>query len=114
MARQVLVTLVSDLSGEEGDVESVGFGLDGATFEVDLTPSEAVGLREALEPYVSVARRVGRAGRPRGAGGTASVRVGPDPKTVREWARNAGKSIPARGRIPAAVVEEFELAMGAS
>lgn len=113
MARQVLVTMVSDLSGKEGDVETIEFGLDGVGFEVDLTPGEAEKLRGVLEPYVLAGRRLGRNGKPRGSA-SSSVRVGPDPRTVREWARNAGKDIPARGRIPAAVVEEFELAMGAS
>lgn len=104
MAQKVQVTLTSDLSGKDAD-ETVTFGLDGITYEVDLTTAEAEKFRKFTLDYVGVARKVaGGRGRPR------AVRTGPDPKAVREWARANGHTVPERGRIPADVVAAFKAA----
>ena len=50
MAQKVQVLLVDDLDGGEAD-ETVTFALDGKTYEIDLTTSNADKLRSALEPY---------------------------------------------------------------
>jgi hypothetical protein len=108
MARKVSVEFVSDLSGSSGDdVATVGFGLDGVGYEIDLNGVEATKLRELLEPYVEAGRKVGRNGKV-----LTNKRVGPDPKAVRAWAEANGIKVPSRGRIPGDVVEQFEAAEG--
>jgi len=110
VAKRVEVSFVSDLSGRAGDdVGTVEFSLDGAAFEIDLTGAEAEKLRKVLEPYCEAGRRKARVAR----SGSRSVRVGPDPKTVRAWAGSHGIQVPQRGRIPADVIEQFEAAEGA-
>jgi hypothetical protein len=97
--------MVSDLSGVEGEVETVGFGLDGVSFEIDLTAEEAQTLRDDLKLYTDAGRKLGRSGK-----AVKNVRVGPDPKAVRAWAEANGIPVPARGRLPHDLVEKFEAA----
>ena len=60
VAQKTVVTLVDDLDGGEAD-ETVSFGLDGSTYEIDLSSANAGKLRDALATYVGSARRSGRA-----------------------------------------------------
>jgi hypothetical protein len=108
MAQKVQVLLTDDLDGKDAD-ETVLFGLDGVSYEIDLSTKNAKGLRDALAKYVAVSRKVGTksAGRP-GRGKTP--RTGPEPKAVREWAAGQNIDVPSRGRIPAEVIEQYEAA----
>lgn len=123
MASITTVSLLDDLDGSAA-AETVAFGLDGASYEIDLNDKNAKKLRDALANYVASARRVdgGRrsvasVGRPRGrvaAKVTArAARTTPDREqtaAIREWARAAGYEVSERGRLSAAVLEAFEAA----
>jgi hypothetical protein len=71
VAREVIEKLIDDLDGSAA-VETVVFGLDGTSFEIDLNKKNAAALRKALEQYVKAARK-GRSatGRRRDAPATA-------------------------------------------
>lgn len=56
MAQKVLVSLVDDLDGSEAE-ETVEFGLDGVSYQIDLSGENAEELRDALAQYVEHARR---------------------------------------------------------
>lgn len=59
MARRTTFEYYDDLDGtpiEAGN--TVTFSLEGRTYEIDLSDINATGLRNALAPFVSVARRV--------------------------------------------------------
>jgi hypothetical protein len=113
VAQKVMVQLVDDLDGiQSEDISTVSFGLDGVTYEIDLTEANATNLRNALAEYVSHARRTG--GRlKRGTaskadnGSTASRERA---QAIREWARRNGHEVSNRGRIPASLIEAFEAA----
>jgi hypothetical protein len=60
MAQTIVVKLVDDLDGGDAD-ETVAFGLDGRTYEIELSKRNAAALRKALAPYVDKARLAGRA-----------------------------------------------------
>jgi hypothetical protein len=61
MAKTVIVKLTDDLDGGDAD-ETVLFALDGNSYEVDLSATNASKLRDALKPYVEKGRRsAGRA-----------------------------------------------------
>ena len=112
MAQQTITTLIDDIDGSQAN-ETVLFSLDGTTYEVDLNEAHAEDLREVLSPYVSVARRAGssaggRSGRARAARPATSSSV--DPKAVRAWAQANGVEVSARGRINAAVQEQYRSA----
>jgi hypothetical protein len=108
VAQRVEVVLVDDLDGTPAD-ETVSFGLDGASYEIDLTSANAQALRESLAPYLGHARRTGGR-RSSGRRGSASASRGSDAAAVRAWAREQGIAVSERGRIPADVVAKFEAA----
>jgi len=107
MAQKVQVLLVDDLDGSQAD-ETVTFGLDGVSYEIDLSSGNAGRLRGELEEYVEHARKAAAAPARRrrartGAGREQSARI-------REWAKAHGKKISERGRIPADILAEYEAA----
>ncbi|MDQ1736229.1 MAG: hypothetical protein QOH56_2480 [Pseudonocardiales bacterium] len=113
MAQKIQVLLVDDLDGGEAD-ETVTFGLDGATYEIDLSSSNASKLRDALAPFVGHSRRPVRGGN-RGAvpgrGPRNTVRADREQtQAIREWARSSGRKVSERGRIPASIVEAYHSA----
>jgi len=101
VAQRVVVTLSDDLDGREAE-ETVTFGLDGKSYEIDLTASNASKLRDALAPYVEAGRKRARSGKT-----YRRTSVAPDPAAVRAWARSHGMEVPPRGRIPKKVYEAF-------
>lgn len=112
MAQKVNITLVDDIDGSDAD-ETVTFGLDGATYEIDLNSDNATSLREALAGYVGNARKVSggrRAATKKSAAPAAAANSGTSAAEVREWARSNGYEVPDRGRIPANVREAFDAA----
>jgi len=56
MAQKVQVLLVDDLDGSQAD-ETVTFGLDGVSYEIDLSSGNASKLRGELTQYVEHARK---------------------------------------------------------
>ena len=120
MAQRTLVLLEDDIDGGEA-VETVLFGLDGTTYEIDLNENNAAQLRDAVAPFVGAARRAGRPSaaptRParastRAPGTTTRTPGEVDPKVIRTWAEANGMRVSARGRISAAVVEQYRTATG--
>lgn len=99
MAQKVNVVLVDDLDGSEAH-ETVQFGLDGATYEIDLNKNNADDLRVSLAPYQAAARVTSK---PRKSGPSKT-------RQIREWAREVGIEVPARGKVPADIVEQYEAA----
>ncbi|WP_136611778.1 histone-like nucleoid-structuring protein Lsr2 [Sinomonas albida] len=112
MAQKVKIILVDDLDGGSAD-ETVRFGLDGSSYEVDLSHANASKLREALQEYVSVARKSSARGAqaPRRAAGTGGSRNSESAK-IRQWARDNGYSVNSRGRIQAEIQEAYHKANG--
>ncbi|GCD94412.1 MULTISPECIES: histone-like nucleoid-structuring protein Lsr2 [Embleya] len=104
MAQRVVVSLHDDIDGSEA-TETIRFGLDGKSYEIDLSEEHVQQMRDALAPYLAVARRTARTGKP-----FRQTTVTSDPAAVRAWARARGMDVPARGRIPARVYAEFEAA----
>jgi len=112
MAQKVQVILVDDVDGGEAE-ESVSFALDGVSYEIDLSTSNAGKLRDVLAPWVGHARRTGgrAAGRARSGG---RARPGGNSKAdlgeVRSWARENGFQVSDRGRVSSEVMQAFEAA----
>jgi Lsr2 len=108
MAQKVHVVLEDDLDGGSAD-ETITFGLDGTTYEIDLTKKNAVKLRDALAPWVGAARRIsgGRASARRGRGRPARASQAGD---IRSWARESGYQVSERGRISAEIQAAYAAA----
>ena len=117
--------LIDDLDGGDA-AETVTFGLDGATYEIDLSKKNAAVFRKSLARYVNAARRSTAPTRStrRTAPSRSTRRTtapspnGSTPKRdfdilqLREWAGANKVAVPARGRIPNAVVEQYKQAGG--
>ncbi|MCW2525935.1 MAG: hypothetical protein JWM76_795 [Pseudonocardiales bacterium] len=111
MAKRVHVVLEDDLDGSPAE-ETVSFGLDGSTYEIDLSSENAGNLRDALAQYVGAARKAGTSSRAR-VGRPRSVVAPVDReqiKAIRDWARRNGHQVSDRGRIAAPIVEAFNQA----
>ena len=120
MAQRTTVSLVDDLDQSDAD-ETVEFGVDGVSYAIDLSKTNAASLRDALAAYVAHARRT--SGRRRAGGSTRDSsssgpsrptrRTGSDRdqnKAIRDWARRQGKTISERGRIPSEISEAYHQA----
>ena len=107
MAQRVQVILEDDYDGTPAD-ETVLFGLDGAEYEVDLSSGNAQGLRDALAPWVAVARKTG--GRRKRVSGTAKSPAGSSTSDIRAWAQANGYEVSSRGRVSAEIREAYEKA----
>jgi hypothetical protein len=107
MAQRVNVILVDDLNGADA-AETVTFGLDGVSYEIDLSHDNAAELRAALSRYIEVARKVG--GRRKGQRSAQSGRGGTSASDIRQWARENGWDVPERGRVAADVREAYTAA----
>ena len=103
------VKFVDDLDGSDA-AGTVSFGLDGKTYEIDLSDDNAARLRDSLAAFVAAARRSGTAARSRSNGAKASPTASDREHTsaVREWARQNGHQISDRGRIPNSVLEAYQ------
>ncbi|MFC4563718.1 Lsr2 family protein [Nocardiopsis mangrovi] len=107
MAQKVQVLLVDDVDGGEAE-ETVSFSVDGINYEIDLSGVHAKQLREAVAPFLQAARKApSRPGR--GTRGPKQ-RTAPNRERsaeIRAWAKEHGKDVSERGRIPQAIVDEF-------
>ena len=110
MARTLVVTLTDDLDGGDAD-ETVTFGLDGKSYEIDLSEANAEKLRKALAPFVekgtATTKPSRNKSRPEKSGViTAFSKLTDDEKKrYRKWAK-----APTARRIPDARVDEWKSA----
>lgn len=108
MVQKHIVQLIDDIDESEA-AETIIFGVDGVTYEIDLSATHAAQLRDALATYVAHARRTSS------RGGERSSSRRPTPARVdreqiaaiREWARSNGHSVGSKGRIPAHIVDAY-------
>ena len=107
MAQKVITQLVDDIDGKvlaDGDGETVSFGLDGTTYEIDLGSKNADKLRGLFQDYIAAGRKTGS------KRGARAKQTGPSAADVRGWAKEQGMEVPDRGRIPAEVREAYDAA----
>jgi hypothetical protein len=110
MAQRTVTILTDDLDGtESSDIETVQFALDGASYEIDLSPKNRKKLEDALTPFLDKSRKAGKSESTRQKARAAANRDY-DPKVVRIWAQSNNVAVPARGRIPQEVVDKFKAA----
>ncbi|WP_290054331.1 Lsr2 dimerization domain-containing protein [Amycolatopsis solani] len=92
MAKNTAVRVLDDLTGEAA-AETVGFGLDGIEYDIDLSFANADALREFLQRYADAGRRTGgRKRRPRIVPGAKRPRAKAAAKTT--TAKTTAKAAP--------------------
>lgn len=106
----IKTVLVDDFDGTPLALgaSSTSFSINGAAYEIDLSPDNVERLRAALAPFIAAARRSGSPAGKSGKSGKASnpARLA----AIREWARANGYTVSDRGRIASSVIEAFDKA----
>ncbi|MFL6181135.1 MAG: Lsr2 family protein [Actinomycetes bacterium] len=105
MAQKIHVVLIDDIDGRDAD-ETVRFSLDGSSYEIDLSASNAARLRNAMAEFVGHARKVSPRGGRRARSGSTQGKSA----EIRAWAREQGLQVNERGRIPGDLTAKFEAA----
>ncbi|MET9002987.1 Lsr2 family protein [Amycolatopsis sp. NPDC004169] len=110
MAQKVLVEILDDIDGSAA-AQTVQFGLDGVTYEIDLSNANAAALRDELARYVGAGRRIGgRKVRVATGQSTAASSDRERNQQIRAWAGANGYEISERGRLSSEVVSAYERA----
>ena len=107
MAKTVAVLVSDDLDGSPG-AATVTFGLDGTSYEIDLSKVNRAKLAQVIAPYIQAGRRVSRSRGRSGAGRQGARRA--ELSGVRTWAKENGLKVSERGRISAEVMQKYEAA----
>jgi len=128
VAQKTTIHYLDDLDQDQAAQETVLFGIDGATYSIDLSAEHAATLRADLATWIEHAHRASArtTTRPRRATRRRRQNAAPTPAplepevsagtgrdqaaSIREWARNNGHQVSGRGRIPAAVLAAFHAA----
>lgn len=107
MVQKVSYVLIDDVDGGDA-VETVTFGLDGVTYEIDLSAENAARIRESFAEWIGAGRRT--SGRRTTGRGRAGAGRSSDAAKIRGWAKQNGYEVSERGRIPADVRAAYEAA----
>ena len=122
MAQKVQVLITCDLDEDETEAaETVTFGHDGATYELEMCQQHLDEFNNWISEYIASARRVGGTTRARRSPTTATGNGRVRSRTrntgekgglaaIRDWARSNGYQVSDRGRISGVVREAFEAA----
>jgi hypothetical protein len=113
VAQKIQVMLVCDIcEGGKPGSETIGFGVDGSSYEIDLCDKHAKGLRDSVSTYVAAARRAVSGGRGRGRGRSSGGGDRQRTQEIRAWARKKGIKVSERGRLSGDIVAQYEAANG--
>lgn len=110
MAQVTNVKLLDDLDGSRA-AETVAFGMDGASYEIDLSAKNAKALRKTLSVFVNAGRQQ-RATAPVPVTRPRSKPAGPDAAVIRQWAHQNDVPVSVRGRVSAEVRAKYLAATG--
>ncbi|MGP5930322.1 histone-like nucleoid-structuring protein Lsr2 [Corynebacterium glyciniphilum] len=107
MARKEVVQYTDDITGEPLDadkVSTVELSYGGKDYVLDLSHESSLKLATVLDPWVTAARKVTRGGSHKGASQADKARN----KAIREWAKENGYEVSARGQIAKDVIEAYD------
>lgn len=113
MVQRVQVLLIDDVDGSTA-AETVVFGLDGVTYEIDLSAANAEALRNDVAKWIGHGRRQqgARKAAPAAPASRGAAGRRAELAKVREWARANGHPVSDRGRISAAIQDAYDRAKG--
>jgi hypothetical protein len=106
--KTAIIQSVCDFDGRKAG-ETVHFTFDGVTYEMELCDQHQRAMDRFRAELTEHARRVPatRNGHTRPRRTSASREHS---RAVRQWALATGRHVPARGRIPAAIIAEYDTA----
>lgn len=108
--QKTVVTKIDDLTEkpyEKG--ETITFGFEGKTYEIDLNALNARNFRRSMGKYMDRARKVRQSSRRH----RVEVKhAHSEVAHVRQWAQENGVEVASRGRIPESVWEAYRASNG--
>ncbi len=105
--KRTQIVLVDDIDGGAAD-DTVVFSFKGVSYEIDLSEAHIEEMTEDFAKWTQRARRVsGRQTRSRFARPNREESLS---ARVRKWAKEEGRTVNERGRIPADVVAAYKAA----
>jgi hypothetical protein len=107
--KRTVIELHDDFDGSP-EASTVQFALEGVSYEIELSDEHLEEMRALLAPYIEHGRRTG--GRRKSSGQSQATRSNPDSAAVRAWAEQQGIELASRGRIPKAVIEQYDYIEG--
>ncbi|MGV9362039.1 histone-like nucleoid-structuring protein Lsr2 [Amycolatopsis sp. NPDC003731] len=108
MAQKVLVEMLDDLDGSPA-THTIPFGLDGISYEIDLSDDNAAALRDELARFIAAGRKIGgRKVRVATGQSTASTTDRERSRAIRAWASENGYEVSERGRLSAEIVTAYD------
>jgi hypothetical protein len=109
MAQKVLVEMLDDIDGSPA-THTIPFGLDGVSYEIDLSDDNATTLRDELARFITAGRKTG--GRKMrvatGQSTAASTADRERSRAIRAWAIDNGWEISERGRISSEITNAYD------
>ncbi|MEV6826342.1 Lsr2 family protein [Amycolatopsis sp. NPDC051102] len=109
MAQKVLVEILDDIDGSAA-AQTVQFGLDGVTYEIDLSDENATALRDEFTRYIGAGRRISSRRSRAAASRPMTTSDRERNQQIRAWASANGYEISERGRLSTQVVSAYEQA----
>ncbi|MFZ0529051.1 MAG: Lsr2 family protein [Propionicimonas sp.] len=108
MARTYVEVVKDDLTGEiteDGQFETIEFGVNGKSYSIDLNPKNAAEFHATLTKYIAAATRIPVPAKARrsGSGRSDTAQLA----SIRAWAKQNGYQVAPRGRISAEVLEAY-------
>lgn len=110
MAKNTIIQITDDLDGSK-NAQEVSFSYQGTDYTIDLGKKNLAAFEQALKPYISAATKVPKRAA-RSSRSAKSRSTNQNVADVRDWAKSAGVEVSDRGRIPKAVLEQYEAAQG--
>ena len=107
MARTVVTQITDDLDGSKG-ADEVRFAFNGVDYAIDLSKKNRAALEKVLKPYIDAGTKVPARGRATRRSSAAASKGRRDLSEVRAWAKEQGIGLSDRGRVPAAVLEQYD------
>jgi hypothetical protein len=110
--KTAIIQSVCDFDGRKAG-ETIHFTFDGVTYEMELCDQHQRAMDRFRAELTEHARRVPatRNGHTRPRRTSTSTGASREhSRAVRQWALETGRHVPARGRIPAAIIAEYDTA----
>lgn len=112
MARREITQYFDDLDGtplSSDAVNVVEFSYAGSDYTLDLSEENALKFAIDLEPYLKVATKVSKQRAPRARAASSAPKSDPSRnRRIREWARDNGHTVSARGQISHEIISAYE------
>lgn len=105
-----MVEYTDDLNGQvfaEGEGETIVYGFEGTTYEIDLNHANAAEFRDVIGPYLKASRRSPGAA-PKKQDKRTPRRDREEMARIRAWGRNNGYAVPDKGRLPYGLTEAWD------